>query len=69
MIQKRRVREMAREKRDPGKHATEPGEMRFLLGEGAHLPQDVEEAARFSAGNGPNPREAFWKTQIGTLSI
>ena len=54
MSQKKRAREKVRDKRDPGKHVTESENMEFPLGEKAHLPRDVEEAARSTSENQPH---------------
>ena len=66
-FQRRRAKELVREKSDPVRHEEKSREVKFPLDEKAHLPQDVFKAIDFVAQNDADILKDFWGNQISRL--
>ena len=66
-FRKKRTRESVCGKRGPAKHVADSKNMKFLLGEKAHLPRDAQEAVRIISENEPHLPKDFWRKQVEEL--
>ena len=67
-FQRRRTKELVREKLDPVKHEEQSRKVKFPLDEKAHLPQDVTDAIDFVVQNDADVLKEFWGDQISRLA-